>query len=119
IVVDDHMQDGEAPPDLRLPTVNVRTPPAGDQGAIRDAAKLLVAAENPVIVTSRCARTPAGMTLLVQLAEALQAGVVDQHRRMNFPTRHPLNGGAANQADVVLALEGGDISTVSRQARER
>src|SRR5205814_1838007 len=75
--------------------------------------------ENPVIIASRCARTPAGMTLLVELAEALQAGIVDQHRRMNFPTRHPLNGGAANQADVVLALEGGDISNVSRQAHQR
>jgi acetolactate synthase-1/2/3 large subunit len=119
IVVDDHMQDGEAPASLRLPKINVRTPPSGDGGAIREAAKLLVAADNPVIVASRCARTPAGMTLLVELAESLQAGVVDQHRRMNFPTRHPLNGGAANQADVVLALEGGDISNLSRQARQR
>ena len=119
IVVDDHMQDGEAPPHLRLPKVNVRTPPSGDAGAVREAAKLLVAADNPVIVASRCARTPAGMTLLVELAESLQAGVVDQHRRMNFPTRHPLNGGATNQADVVLALEGGDISNLSRQAGPR
>jgi acetolactate synthase-1/2/3 large subunit len=119
IVVDDHMQDGETPPQLRLPRINTHTPPSGDVGAVREAAKLLVAAENPVIVASRCARTPAGMALLVELAESLQAGVVDQHRRMNFPTRHPLNGGNANQADVVLALEAGDISNVARQARQR
>ena len=47
--------------------------------------------ENPVIVADRAARTPAGMTLLVELAETLQAPVVDQGGRMNFPTRHPLN----------------------------
>jgi acetolactate synthase I/II/III large subunit len=52
---------------------------------------VLVAAENPVIVTSRSARTPAGLKSLVELAELLQCAVVDQHRRMNFPTRHPLN----------------------------
>ena len=119
IVVDDHMQDGEVPKDIRIPKVNVRTPPAGDISAVREAAKLLVDAEAPVIVTSRCARTSAGVSQLVELAEALQAGVVDQHRRMNFPTRHPLNGGAPNQADVVLALEGGDISNISRLARQR
>src|SRR5207248_6340904 len=106
-------------PELRVPRVSIPTPPAGDLGAVTAAAKLLVAAENPVIVASRAARTPAGLKLLVELAETLQAGVVDQHRRMNFPTRHPLNGGAANQADVVLALEGGDISNVARQARQR
>ena len=39
----------------------------------------------------RTARTPAGIKLLVELAETLQAGVVDQHVRMNFPSRHPLN----------------------------
>ena len=31
------------------------------------------------------------MTLLVELAETLQAPVIDQGGRMNFPTRHPLN----------------------------
>jgi acetolactate synthase-1/2/3 large subunit len=56
---------------------------------------------------------------MVELAEALQAGVVDSRRRLNFPTRHPLSGGSAAQTDVVLALEAGDISNVARQARQR
>ena len=59
-----------------------------------EAAKLLVAAENPVILASRAARTPAGLKLMVELAEALQAGVVDSRHRLNFPTRHPLSGGS-------------------------
>jgi acetolactate synthase-1/2/3 large subunit len=119
LAVDDHMQQGEVPAELRLPKINVHTPPSGDIGAVREAATLLVKADNPVIVASRCARTPAGLARLVELAEALQAGVVDQHRRMNFPTRHPLNGGNAGQADVVLALEAGDISNLARQAGQR
>ncbi len=84
-----------------------------------EAAKLLVAAENPVILASRAARTPVGLELMVELAEALQAGVVDSRHRLNFPTRHPLSGGATGTADVVLALETGDISNVVRQARQR
>ena len=119
LAVDDHMQEGEVPAELRLPKINVHTPPSGDAVAVGDVAKLLVEADNPVIVASRCARTPAGLARLVELAEALQAGVIDQHRRLNFPTRHPLNGGNVAQADVVLALEAGDISNLSRQARQR
>jgi thiamine pyrophosphate-dependent acetolactate synthase large subunit-like protein len=38
---------------------------------------------------------------------------------MNFPTRHPLNGGQANQSDVVLALEAGYITGDARAARAR
>jgi acetolactate synthase-1/2/3 large subunit len=119
IVVDEKMQEEHAPADARIPTLNVPTPPAADSGAIAEVAKLLVAAENPVILASRAARTPAGLSLMVELAEALQAGVVDSRRRLNFPTRHPLSGGSAAQADVVLALEGGDIANVARQARQR
>jgi acetolactate synthase-1/2/3 large subunit len=119
IVVDEKMQEEHAPPDARIPKLNIPTPPAGDTGAIAEAAKLLGAAENPVILAGRAARTPAGLALMVELAEALQAGVVDSRRRLNFPTRHPLNGGSPGQADVVLALEPGDISNVALQARQR
>ncbi len=119
IVVDEKMQEEHAPADARIPKLSVPTPPAADSGAIAEVAKLLVAAENPVILASRAARTPAGLALMVELAEALQAGVVDSRRRLNFPTRHPLAGGSAAQADVVLALEPSDLSNVARQARER
>jgi thiamine pyrophosphate-dependent acetolactate synthase large subunit-like protein len=59
-----------------------------------------------VIVADRAARTPAGIARLIELAETLQAPVVNQGGRMNFPTRHPLNHSAnARQlvanADVV------------------
>src|ERR1019366_107652 len=51
---------------------------------------------------------------LVELAEALQAPVIDQAGRMNFPTRHPLNQSSRRNtvianADVILGLEAQDF----------
>ncbi len=119
LVVDDHMQDQQVPVDLHVPRLSVPTAPAGDSAVVAEVARWLVAAENPVIVAGRAARTSAGLGLMVELAEALQAGVVDTRQRLNFPTRHPLAGGAPGAADVVLALEPGDISNLTRQAHQR
>jgi thiamine pyrophosphate-dependent acetolactate synthase large subunit-like protein len=97
---------------LRVPKLTLNAPPAADSSAIADAAKMLVAAERPVIVAGRCARTPAGLARLVELAETLQAPVHDRpfRFRMNFPTRHPLYGsGNIAEADVVLGLEVPDL----------
>ena len=106
---------------LRIPKLTRATPPQGDSGAVAEAAQLLVNARNPVIVADRAARTPAGVQRLIELAETLQAPVIDQGGRMNFPSRHALNqSGNARQliadADVVLGLEltdfWGTVSTV-------
>jgi acetolactate synthase-1/2/3 large subunit len=97
---------------LRVPRLSVAGPPAGESGAIAEAARMLVAAESPVVVAGRCARTPNGLRLLVELAETLQAPVQDRpfRFRMNFPTRHPLyGGGSLADADVVLGLEDSDF----------
>jgi acetolactate synthase-1/2/3 large subunit len=95
--------------------VPVRAPVA-DPAALADVAKLLVGAQTPVIVADRVARTPAGMALLVQLAETLQIPVVDIGNRMNFPTNHHLyaafDRGSVAQADVILGLEVGDFFSV-------
>ena len=66
------------------------TPPQGDTGAVRKRRGYL-SAENPLIVADRAARTPAGIAHLIELAEALQAPVIDQGGRMNFPNTHQLN----------------------------
>jgi acetolactate synthase-1/2/3 large subunit len=112
LVADGELQENPIPADanLRVPKYVVPAPPAGDQSTVNDIAKMLVAAENPVIVTSRSARTPAGLKSLVELAELLQCAVIDQHRRMNFPSRHPLNQSwdtrtVVGNADVILGLE--------------
>src|SRR5436190_2177504 len=81
------------------------TPPAGDSSAVREAARLLVAAENPLINAERLARTPNAITLLVELAELLQAPVNGGGDRVNFPSRHRLAGNGSGQADLILNLE--------------
>jgi thiamine pyrophosphate-dependent acetolactate synthase large subunit-like protein len=98
---------------LRIPKLVMSAPPQGDSAAVAAAAKLLVSAENPVIVAGRVARTPKGVEYLVELAEVLQARVHDQRMRMNFPTSHPLyfQPGPSvatpnlSDADVILGLE--------------
>src|SRR6185312_14244957 len=75
---------------LSIPKLNRVAPPAGDPNAVREAAKLLAMADNPVIVADRVARTPAGIKHLVELAETLNAPVIDQLGRMNMPNNHPL-----------------------------
>ncbi|PYQ98068.1 MAG: thiamine pyrophosphate-binding protein [Acidobacteria bacterium] len=107
---------------LAIPKVTVPAPPQGDSGAVAELARLLVAAEHPVIVADRFARTPAGMQRLVELAKTLQASVVDQGGRMNFPSRHPLNQSQARaiaDADVVLGLEMSDFWGVVNSFRDQ
>ena len=102
--------DGES---LHIPKLGPVVPPQGESGALAEAAKMLVEAQTPLIICDRMARTPAGMANLVDLAETLQCGVIDNAGRMNFPSRHPLNQsfrrGLIGQADVVLAIEMNDL----------
>ncbi len=112
IVADADTQESPIPDgtDLRIPKLTLTAPPQGDSGAVAETARMLVAAENPVILAGRAARTPAGLKLLVELAETLQVAVIDQRQRMNFPSRHPLNQtlrarAVIANADVILGLE--------------
>jgi acetolactate synthase I/II/III large subunit len=113
IVADQTLQEEPMPAEdrrtARIPKLSLSTPPAGDSGAVAEAAKMLVEAENPILVAGRAARTANGLKLLVELAETLQAPVQDRHFRMNFPNRHPLYGGNIAEADVVLSLEVPDL----------
>jgi acetolactate synthase-1/2/3 large subunit len=96
---------------LYIPRYVPTSPPQGDSGAVQEAARLLANAQNPVIVVDRAARTENGMRLLVQLAEALQALVIDQGGRMNFPNTHYLRRPptAVNNADVIIGMELSDF----------
>ena len=134
ITIDTDLQDEQIPAglNLRIPKLGMLAPPAGDGAAVAEAAKMLVAAENPVLIAGRAARTPQGVRLLVELAETLQCAVLDQHRRMNFPNRHPLNqsmraaaGGkpllipAALAPDLVVGLASNDFHSSLRLVRQR
>ncbi len=112
LVADSDLQERPVPANaaLRIPKLTLAAPPQGDSAAVAEAARLLVAAENPVIIADRSARTASGVALLIELAEALQAPVIDQASRMNFPTMHPFNHSARGRelisgADVILGLE--------------
>jgi thiamine pyrophosphate-dependent acetolactate synthase large subunit-like protein len=116
VVADSDLQERPAPESERLhvPKLTLAAPPQGDSGAVAEAAQLLVVAESPVLIADRAARTPAGLKLLIELAQILQAPVVNQMGRMNFPTRHPLNQTERSRAvlanaDVILGLEAGDF----------
>jgi len=98
--------------DLKIPKIALSRPAQGDRAALAEAAKLLANASNPVIIADRMARDQQGVKWLVELAEALQAPVVDLGGRMNFPTTHylsqtPRRRELVRDADVVLLLEVG------------
>jgi len=120
VVIDHKMQgepiDGKSKP--RVPRLTMAAPPQGDANAVREAARMLVNAENPLISTQRYARTPEGIDLLVELAELLQAPVTGGER-VNFPWRHPLygRGGFGYEPDVILALEVNDMYNQARTAQ--
>lgn len=110
--------------DLKIPRLAFASPPAGDPAAVAELADMLMKAQSPVIVAGRYARTQAAMAHLVELAELLQAPVVDQATRMNFPSRHPLNlsgnaGALIRNADLILGLEVPDfyglVNSISKQ----
>ena len=112
LVADSELQEGEIPDDakFRIPKLTRAMPPQGDSGSVAEAARMLVAADNPAILLERTARTPDGLKYTVELAELLQAPVVDLAARMNFPTQHPLNQTERTRAviagaDVILGLE--------------
>jgi acetolactate synthase I/II/III large subunit len=113
-------KDGSPP----IPKLTIPSPPQGDSGAVEEVARMLVAAQSPVLVADRLARTPNGMKLLIELAEMLGASVIDQGSRMNFPSRHPLNqggraGAAIAEADVILGLEVTDFWATVNALRDQ
>ncbi|HMF95792.1 MAG TPA: thiamine pyrophosphate-dependent enzyme [Vicinamibacterales bacterium] len=124
LVLNAELQEQPLGTDVRLaiPKLAIPAPPEGDSRAVAEVARLLVAAEHPVIVADRYARTPAAMAHLVELAETLQAGVISLGGRLNFPTRHPLNVSQARaiaDADLILALEVNDLWGVVNTFRDQ
>jgi thiamine pyrophosphate-dependent acetolactate synthase large subunit-like protein len=96
---------------LYIPRYVPTAPPQGDSGAVKEAARLLAQAQSPLILADRAARTPNGVKLLVELAELLQARVIDLGGRMNFPKTHYLSAPptAVGSGDVILGLELSDF----------
>src|SRR2546425_13244636 len=62
--------------------------------AVEEAARLLAAAKNPVVIAKALGRDPRAVEAMVKLAEVAALPVVDHfHTHVNFPQDHPLHAG--------------------------
>jgi acetolactate synthase-1/2/3 large subunit len=78
----------------------------GDAAALREAAKLLVQAQNPVILVRNMGRHPEAVAALVELAEKLAIPVSSSDVYMNFPMQHWARSAADIQnRDVILMVD--------------
>ena len=102
LVADSELQERPVAgaPQAAHPKLTLAVAAAGRHGRRRRDRAAAGRGREPVIVADRAARTPAGMAALVELAETLQAAVVDQGGRLNFPSRHPLNQSARARAPI-------------------
>ena len=115
VVVDADLAEGprtETP--LPMAAFSPVAPSVADPAALAVVAKMLAAAQSPVIVADRVAHTDAGMTHMVALAESLQIPVIDMFNRPNFPNNHHLFQAFSQKAlvegaDVILGLDVGDL----------
>src|SRR3989454_9817411 len=79
--------------------------------AIEEAARLLAAARNPVVIAKALGRDPRAVEAMVTLAEVAALPVVDHfHTHMNFPQDHPLHAGFdatpyLDEADAIVVIE--------------
>ncbi len=92
-------------------STNVRV---ADEESVEDAVKLLIEAENPMILAINMGRNASAVQKLVDLAEVLGCGVLDGRNFLNFPTDHPLFLGYssifgeipyAKEADLFVCIE--------------
>jgi acetolactate synthase-1/2/3 large subunit len=128
IVADSELQERLIEPNeekqLYIPKLTPQVPPQGDSDGLRQIAKMLVAADNPVIFADHYARNANGMQLLVKLAELVQAPVVDLFGRLNMPNTHYLSqsrrkAALVNTADFILALELQDLWSINHDIRDQ
>jgi len=110
LVADSELQETPVPDlsKLHIPKLTLASPPSGDPNAVAELAKLLVNAQNPLILGGQATRTAEGLKNLIELAELLQAPVSGG----KFPSRHPLSqpaGGLIRNADLIVGFEVADL----------
>src|SRR5205823_13523616 len=93
------------------PTMVPASPPAADPAALDEAAKLLGAAQHPLLITANGGRTLDSSRAIEQLAQALAVPVVHYRPRyLALSTEHPMHCGwdphaLLKEADVVLVVD--------------
>ena len=113
ISLDGHLQEHAIKKDQKLVIPKVRVPvaAAGDSGAVKELAEMLVKAESPVIVADRLARTAKGQGLLVAArrdAERPRSSTSTAGRTSPTATTSTSRSAARTvigQADVIIGLE--------------
>ncbi|MCC6177088.1 MAG: thiamine pyrophosphate-binding protein [Chloroflexi bacterium] len=118
IALDATIQEGPVPAGFSLPSdlarwteqASIQADPAG----LDRLAGWLAESQRPVILADRVGRDAGAAATLQELAELLQAPVVDLGARFNFPSTHSLDAAGASgdllrEADVVLALDLTDL----------
>ena len=110
-------QESALDKNIPLPDPNRFRPPAplqAETDAIRQAARWLSEAQNPVILADYLGRNNQAVLSLVELADLLSVPVIDLGARLNFPNTHSLNLTGRNRelvgnADVILGLDVMDL----------
>jgi thiamine pyrophosphate-dependent acetolactate synthase large subunit-like protein len=114
---DVELQESPLEKELELPDPARYRPPAplqADTEAIKEAARLLSEAQNPVVIADYLGRNHSSVLSLVELADLLALPVIDRGARLNFPNTHPLNltgkeRELLSNADVILGLDVMDL----------
>lgn len=116
-VLGEDYQGQEAVPPALAPAL----PAAPNPHGIAEAARLLAAAERPLIVAGNSGRDKASFALLAAFAERFAIPVISYRSRyLPLPSDHPMHvgfetAGHVDQADVILVLES-DVPWVPKRA---
>ncbi|MEE9199585.1 MAG: thiamine pyrophosphate-requiring protein, partial [Dehalococcoidia bacterium] len=86
------------------------TTPQADPAGLTRAARMLLEAQSPLVITGQSGRNHSAVAAMVDLAELIGATVVSEPVHMNFPSTHPLWAGLSprpylKDADVILAVD--------------
>ena len=93
------------------PTIVAASAPAADPRALEEAAKLLAAAQHPLLITANGGRTPESAQAIEQFAQTMAVPVVQYRpRHMALSTEHPMHCGwdphaLLKSADLVLVVD--------------
>jgi thiamine pyrophosphate-dependent acetolactate synthase large subunit-like protein len=132
VIFDSTLQEQKLDKPLPIPDVaRYRAPPPAypAPALVREAAKLLVEAQRPLLLAGRGSRSLDAWNNRIALAEALGARVLTSLRTAAvFPSDHPLHAGtpikfvndfvidAVRDADVILSLDWIDLAGLLKQA---
>jgi acetolactate synthase-1/2/3 large subunit len=126
VTLDAELQEAAIPAGVTAPDARLSRPvvgPAGHPDQVLAVARLLVAADEPLVVAGRVGLDPGATPLLTRLVERLGAAYRDDRNVVAMPTGHPHNltgdSDVLGRADAVLAVDLADLRTVWRAPSSR